>query len=377
VKNILAVVGTRPEVVKMAPLVHELARREGVAVRLVSTGQHREMTGRLLEEFDLTVDCDLGVMRADQELAGLTARLIEGLSSTIAATRPEAVLVQGDTTTVLAAGLAASYSRVPLGHVEAGLRSHDDSAPWPEEMNRRLTDSVSRWCFAPTEEARSNLLREGVDPARVHVTGNTVIDALFWMGKRIRENPPTMSAELERAIGERRAILITGHRRESFGAVFEGLCRAMRRIADAHDDVILIYPVHLNPHVREPVETILRGHERILLLEPLAYDQFVWLLGRCHLVLTDSGGVQEEAPALGKPVVIMRETSERPEGVASGNAILAGTDEELIVAAVSGLLTSEQAYRQRAQVALPYGDGRAASRIVDILLSDDGIGGGS
>lgn len=371
-KNVLAVVGTRPEVVKMAPVVRELARREDATVRLVSTGQHREMTARLLEEFDLAVDHDLGVMREDQALPALTARLIEGLSSTFAESRPDAVLVQGDTTTVLAAGLAAFYEGIPLGHVEAGLRSHDDTAPWPEEMNRRLTDSLSRWCFAPTAGARDNLLREGIDPARVHVTGNTVIDALFWMRDRIENHPPVIAAELERTIGDRRAILVTGHRRESFGPVFDGLCRAMRRIAETHDDVVLIYPVHLNPRVRAPVEKILRGHDRILLLEPLAYDQFVWLLAQCLLVLTDSGGVQEEAPALGKPVVVMRDKSERPEGVAAGNAILAGTDESAIVAAVSRLLRSEQAYRERARVALPYGDGQAAGRIVDALLSVDG-----
>lgn len=371
-KRIVVVVGTRPEVIKMAPLVHELRRRDGVETLLVATGQHREMSAQSLACFDLVADRDLGVMSEDQALAPLTGLLIEKLTETIRDLRPDALLVQGDTTTVLAAGLAAFYERVGLGHVEAGLRSHDYSQPWPEEMNRRLTDCVATWCFAPTETARENLLREGVDPRRVHVTGNTVIDALLWMRDRVARDPPAVPPQVTDFIHRRRLVLITGHRRESFGPVFDGLCRAMRRIAAGHRDVALLYPVHLNPRVREPVGRILDGEERILLLEPLPYDQFVWLLSKSHLVLTDSGGVQEEAPALGKPVVVMRDKSERPEGVETGNAVIAGTDEESIVEEVDRLLDSDEAYRARAQVALPYGDGRAAGRITDILLSAGG-----
>jgi UDP-N-acetylglucosamine 2-epimerase (non-hydrolysing) len=377
VRRIVAVVGTRPEVVKMAPLVHELRRRERLETRLVSTGQHLDMSAQMLTCFGLAADRELEVMRPDQALPSLTARLIESLTEVIRDLRPDAVLVQGDTTTVLAAGLAAFYERVPLGHVEAGLRSHDDRAPWPEEMNRRVTDSLSRWCFAPTDQARENLLREGVDPRRVHVTGNTVIDALFWMRERVDREPPPIADEVGEFVGDRRLVLITGHRRESFGPVFEGLCRAVRRIADEHPDTALIYPVHLNPRVREPVGQVLGGHDRILLLEPLPYDQFVWLLSKSYLVLTDSGGVQEEAPALGKPVVVMRERSERPEGVETGNAVIVGTGEREICDEARRLLGSERAHGARSRVALPYGDGHAARRIADILLSAQGSDEGS
>ena len=368
-RRIAVIVGTRPEVIKMAPLVHELRRRESLSVTLVSTGQHREMTAQAMGCFDLVADRDLDVMVPDQGLASLTSRLVERLAGTLRELRPDALLAQGDTTTVLAAGLAAFYERVPFGHVEAGLRSHDFTAPWPEEMNRRLTDTLAAWCFAPTEESKQNLLREGVDPASVHVTGNTVIDALLWMRERVEREPPPLDPEIERALAERRLVLVTGHRRESFGPVFEGLCRAMRRVVEHYPDVALVYPVHLNPNVREPVRRVLEDHDRILLTEPLTYDRFVRLLAGCTLVLTDSGGVQEEAPALGKPVVVMRDNSERPEGVASGNAVIAGTDEERIFAEVGRLLDSESAYRERSRVAMPYGDGRAAARIVEILLS--------
>ena len=368
-KSVVVVVGTRPEVIKMAPLVHELRRRAEIHTSLVSTGQHRDLAAQSLASLELRFDRDLAVMREDQALAPLTGLLIERLTQTIQELQPDAVLVQGDTTTVLAAALASFYERVPLGHVEAGLRSHDDSSPWPEEMNRRLTDSLATWCFAPTPQARENLLREGIDSRRIHVTGNTVIDALLWMRERLEHRPPPVSPEVVEFIEGRPVVLVTGHRRESFGPVFEGLCRAMLRIVEQHPEVALVYPVHLNPNVRRPVQRLLGGQDRILLLEPLPYDQFVWLQSKCRLILTDSGGVQEEAPALGKPVVVMRENSERPEGVETGNAVVAGTEEGAIFDAVSTLLTSEAAYRERARVAMPYGDGRAAERIVKILLS--------
>jgi len=370
VKSVVVVVGTRPEVIKMAPLVQELRRHPEVETSLVSTGQHRDMSAQAFASFELTVDRDLALMREDQALGPLTGRLIERLTETIETLRPDAVLVQGDTTTVLAAGLASFYERVPLAHVEAGLRSHDDASPWPEEMNRRLTDSLATWCFAPTQQARENLLREGIDSRRIHVTGNTVIDALLWMRERLERHRAPVSREIVEFIDGRPMVLVTGHRRESFGPVFEGLCRAMLRIVEEHPEVVLVYPVHLNPKVRRPVQELLAQQDRILLLEPLPYDQFVWLLSSCRLVLTDSGGVQEEAPALGKPVVVMRDHSERPEGVEAGNAVIAGTEENAIFDEVSTLLTSDETYRERARVALPYGDGHAARRIVEILLSN-------
>lgn len=367
-KRIVVVVGTRPEVVKMAPLVRELGRHRAVETQLLSTGQHLDMSAQMLDCFGLSADLELAVMRPNQALASLTSRLLEGVTGAIRDLRPDVLLVQGDTTTVLAASLAAYYERVAVGHVEAGLRSHDDSAPWPEEMNRRVADSLATWCFAPTEQARDNLLREGIDPGRIHVTGNTVIDALLWMRERVEREPPAIAGEIGGLLQGRRLVLVTGHRRESFGPTFEGLCRAMRRIADEHADVVLVYPVHLNPRVREPVHEILGEHERVLLLDPLPYDAFVWLLSASHLVLTDSGGVQEEAPAFGKPVVVMRETSERPEGVETGNAVIAGVEEGAIFNEVHRLLGSAQAYAERSRVALPYGDGQAARKIVEVLL---------
>lgn len=354
----------------MAPLIHEFSERPEVEAQLVTTGQHREMTAQLVRQFNLKPLRDLDLMREQQALPPLTARLIEGISETLAELEPDVVLAQGDTTTVFATALAAFYAGIPLGHVEAGLRSHDMQSPWPEEMNRRLVAPLARWCFAPTERARENLLHEGIADERIHVTGNTVIDALLWMRERVRRQPPAKAAALAKRIGERRLVLVTGHRRESFGDTFEGMCRAMRRVVEAHEDVLLAYPVHLNPNVRRPVEAILAGHPRIALLEPMPYDAFVWLLDRSHLVMTDSGGVQEEAPALGKPVVVMRETSERPEAVESGNSVIAGTSEEAIFAAADGLLGSEALYARRARVSMPFGDGHAARRIADILVAE-------
>lgn len=365
--KIMLIVGTRPEVIKMAPLLRELQRRGDSRTLLISTGQHRDMSAQALASFELTPDRDLGVMREDQELPALTAMLLEALARTIREDRPDIVLVQGDTTTVLAGALAAFYERVPLGHVEAGLRSHDDGAPWPEEMNRRVADSIARWCFAPTEGARRNLLGEGIPDQRIFVTGNTVIDALLWMHERVRRRAPELPPGLREFIANRRTVLVTGHRRESFGPILEGLCHAMARIAEQHPDVALVYPVHLNPRVLGPVHRLLGGRERILLLDPLSYDAFVWLMDRSHVVLTDSGGVQEEAPALGKPVVVMRERSERPEGVEAGNARVVGTQQERIYEEVHRLLTSDQEYRARAKVTRPYGDGFAAGRIADVL----------
>ena len=363
----MVLVGTRPEVVKMAPVVMELHRRSDFACLLVSTGQHREMLAQALAVFDLEPDEDLKVMREDQQLPELTARLVEGLAGMIRKHRPDAVLVQGDTTTVLAGTLAAFYERVAVGHVEAGLRTGDFDAPWPEEMNRCLADRIATWCFAPTDVARDNLLREGVPSERVFVTGNTVIDALLWVRAKVRDTAPALPDDLAEFVARHRTILVTAHRRESFGEAFERMCRAMLRIVERWDDVALLYPVHLNPNVREPVNRMLAGHDRIRLIEPLAYEPFVWLMDHSTFVLTDSGGVQEEAPSLGKPVLVMREVTERPEGVASGTARLVGTETDRILTEVTLLLDDADEYARRAQIANPYGDGQAAKRIVDVL----------
>jgi len=355
--TVLAVMGTRPEAIKLAPVVRALGSMRDISVRIVATGQHREMLRQVLTVFDLAPDHDLDVMEPDQTLAGLTSRLLSGLDRVLGVEAPGLVLVQGDTTTAFAAALAAFYRGIPVGHVEAGLRTDNPRAPFPEELNRRMVGKLATWHFAPAETAREALLREGVSEESVVVTGNTVIDALYEV---LATAAPCLA--LGPAPG-RRLVLVTAHRRESFGAPFEALCRAIRRIADLHPDVEVWYPVHLNPKVREPVERILSDHARIRLLGPLDYVSFSHLLARSHLLLTDSGGIQEEAPALGKPVLVMRETTERPEAVAAGVAELVGTDEERIVARASRLLSDAVAYRSMARGVSPYGDGLAARRI--------------
>jgi UDP-N-acetylglucosamine 2-epimerase (non-hydrolysing) len=366
-KRVMVLVGTRPEAVKMAPVVMELRRRDGFECLLVSTGQHREMLTQTLDVFGLVPDEDLRVMRENQDLAGLTARLLEGLAATFRSRRPDVVLAQGDTTSVLAGAIAAFYERIPLGHVEAGLRTHDFDAPWPEEMNRCLADRISRWCFAPTDTAKRNLLAEGVSEDRVFVTGNTVIDALLWVRDKVRRSPPELPAEIRDAATRGRMVLVTAHRRESFGEGFERICRAMLRIVEQFPDVTLVYPVHLNPNVQEPVRRLLGGHERIRLIAPMSYEPFVWLMDRSAIILTDSGGVQEEAPGLGKPVLVMRDTTERPEGVDAGTARLVGTDVDRIAGEAAALLGDRAEYERRSKIANPYGDGKSAPRIVDVL----------
>ncbi len=375
VARVMVLVGTRPEVVKMAPVVTALRRRAEFDCLLVSTGQHREMLAQALGVFELVPDSDLQVMRANQDLAGLTARLVEGLDENYKRLKPDVVLVQGDTTTVLAGTLAAFYRRIPVGHVEAGLRTHDFNAPWPEEMNRVLADRAATWCFAPTELSRRNLLAEGVPSDRVTVTGNTVIDALLWVREKVRGRTPELPDGIADFAASHRTILVTAHRRESFGEGFERMCRAMLTIVERFPDAGIIYPVHLNPNVREPVGRLLGGHPRIRLVEPLAYEPFVWLMDRAVFALTDSGGVQEEAPSLGKPVLVMRDTTERPEGVEAGTARLVGTSVERIVEESSRLLSDPAEYARRAKIANPYGDGRAAERIAQTL--SEALGGSS
>lgn len=362
-KRILAVVGTRPEAIKMAPVIRALRSEPWAEVRVLATAQHRQMLDQVLDAFAIVPDVDLDIMAPNQTLPELTSRLLSRLDEVFARERPDAVLIQGDTTTVMTAAMAAFYRHIAVGHVEAGLRTGDLQNPFPEEMNRIVAGRLSRWHFAPTAGARDNLLREGFDPASVHVTGNTVIDALLDVVQR--EVP--LPFEVPEG---RRMLLVTAHRRENFGAPFREVCEAVRDIADRHADVHVVYPVHPNPNVSGPAHEILSGHARIVLCPPLDYLPFVAAMKRAHLILTDSGGVQEEAPALGKPVLVMRQETERPEAVEAGVVKLVGPVREAIVAEASRLLDDPEAYARMARGVSPYGDGRAAGRIVDILGRD-------
>lgn len=362
-KRILAVVGTRPEAIKMAPVIRALQSAPWAEARVLATAQHRQMLDQVLEAFGIAPDIDLDIMTPGQSLPELTARLLSRLDEVFARERPDAILIQGDTTTVMTAALAAFYRRIPVGHVEAGLRTGDLQNPFPEEMNRIVAGRLSRWHFAPTAGSRDNLLREGFDPAAIHVTGNTVIDALLEV---VRRDVP-MAVEVPAG---RRMLLVTAHRRENFGAPFREVCEAVRELADRHQDLHVVYPVHPNPNVSGPAHEILSGHERISLCAPLDYLPFVAAMKRAHLILTDSGGVQEEAPALGKPVLVMRRETERPEAVEAGVVRLVGPVRANIVAEASRLLGDDRAYAAMAKGVSPYGDGRAAARIVDILRRD-------
>jgi len=366
-KKITLIFGTRPEAIKLCPLVHELRKHPEFDVKVCVTAQHREMLDQVLQVFEITPDADLDLMTPGQGLPGFTARAITAVSEYLEQEKPDRVIVQGDTTTTFCAALAAYYLKIPVAHVEAGLRTGDRNAPFPEEINRRLTTHLADLHFAPTPAARDHLLREGIPPESVHVTGNTVIDALLWVRDKIRRQPPPLPAGLEAALEGKRVVLVTGHRRESFGAPFEAICCAIADVADRFPDVAVVYPVHLNPNVQEPVRRILGGRDRVHLLEPLPYEPFVWLMDRAYLVLTDSGGVQEEAPSLGKPVLVMREVTERPEGIIAGGAALMGMTREGISAGVVRLLTDETVYARMSEARNPYGDGHACSSIVKYL----------
>jgi len=365
--KVLTLIGTRPEAVKLAPVLHELNRRSGVASQVCVTGQHRELLDPFLKLFEIRPDVNLDVMTPDQTLCALTARLLEGLDGVLAKLKPDWILVQGDTTTVLAGALSGYYHNVNIGHVEAGLRSRDLRQPFPEEGNRLLADHLSTLLFAPTERAKAALLGEGVLEQRVHVTGNTVIDALNWMRERLpkQPNPEWKLPELD---PRRHLILVTGHRRESFGQGLEQICKGLKLIVQRHKNVEIVYPLHPNPNVLKPVNKLLGGQARVHLIEPLGYAAFVYLLKQARIALTDSGGVQEEAPALNVPVLVMRNVTERPEGVEAGVARLTGTDACAISDAVGYLLHNRFAYQRMRAAANPYGDGQAARRIVDLLL---------
>jgi len=378
-RTVALIVGTRPEVIKMAPVYFALRASTRLRPVLVATAQHRQMLDQALAAFDLKADHDLDLMRPGQTLPELTGRVVSAVCGWLDRHHPDVVLVQGDTTTVLGSALAAFYSGIPVGHVEAGLRTGSLRAPFPEEMNRRVTSTLARWHFCPTEGARANLLREGVDPAHCHVTGNTVVDALLGARERSRLAPaelPAFAARLGLPAGfaERHLVpggapwvLVTGHRRESFGEGFERICQSLLRLTADHPALGVVYPAHLNPQVQAPVRRLLQGNPRIALLPPADYLDFIRLLDRATFVLTDSGGVQEEAPSLGKPVLVLRDDTERPEGVAAGTCVLVGTDPARIAAEAARLLRDPAEYARRAALRNPYGDGAAAGRIREIL----------
>lgn len=369
--RVLTVFGTRPEAIKMAPLVLGLAADQRFESVVCITAQHREMLDQVINLFAIRPDYDLNVMRPGNDLYGVTSDILVALRDVLAEVKPDIVLVHGDTATTLAATLAAYYARVPVGHVEAGLRTGNLYSPWPEEGNRRVTGALAALHFAPTGNARDSLLREGIAGERIAVTGNTVVDALLQVVGQIEADTALQQAMTERfsfLAPERRVVLVTGHRRESFGDGFERICHALRRIADRFSDVDIVYPMHLNPNVREPVQRVLGGGGgNIHLIEPLDYLPFIWLMTRSTVIVTDSGGIQEEAPSLGKPVLVMRDTTERPEAVTAGTVRLVGTDIELIVAEVTRLLTDKAAYDEMSFAHNPYGDGKATQRILDAL----------
>jgi UDP-N-acetylglucosamine 2-epimerase (non-hydrolysing) len=370
--RLLFVFGTRPEAIKLAPVIRELQARPGFDCRICATGQHREILAQFLDLFELRPDWNLGVMRPNQDLAYLTGAVLSGVSGVLDGWRPDRVIVQGDTTSTFAGALAAFYHRVPVAHVEAGLRTGDIYAPWPEEVNRALVGRIADLHLAPTERARTALLAEGVADHRILVTGNTGIDALLWMARRLHERPE-LQARAQAVLGERfademrrrRLVLMTGHRRESFDGGLARIAKAIGRIAQ-RPDVAVVFPVHPNPNVRRAFEP-LAGCPTIRLVEPVDYPELVYLLQRCHFVVTDSGGIQEEAPSFGKPVLVTRETTERPEAMELGLAKLVGTDDGLLYRSMWALLDDEAAYRQMSRVANPYGDGHASQRIADRL----------
>ncbi len=368
--------GTRPEAIKMAPLILGMKNMAEFEVNVCVTGQHREMLDQVLDVFEIIPDVDIALMEDNQTLASLTSRAIKSIASYLDCYKPDLVLVQGDTTTAFCASLSAFYNMIPVGHVEAGLRTYNKFSPFPEEINRVMITHIADYHFAPTQSSKNSLVRENVDESRIFVTGNTVIDALNIAVEKVRQKSsliPGLPDELFSNDGDRKLVLITGHRRESFGDGFKNICEAVSRLANSSPEVVYVYPVHLNPNVREIVFNMLKGYKNIYLIEPLSYLPFVSLLDRCSLILTDSGGIQEEAPSLGKPVLVMRDTTERPEGVEVGTAKLVGTDPNKIVREVSELLTNELAYKDMANKHNPYGDGKATDRIIKAIKDCEDI----
>lgn len=378
--KLLVVFGTRPEAIKMAPVVMELKRLEaegyGFETRVCVTAQHREMLDQVLELFGIRPDIDLDIMSPNQDLFDITSRVLTGVGGVLSREQPDMVFVHGDTTTTFAAALAAYYHQIPVAHVEAGLRTLNKYSPFPEEMNRHLTGVITDVHFAPTETAKKALVKENISPDQIVITGNTVIDALLFTVRQL-ENNAARHEEYKTAFGflkslhsDRKMILMTGHRRESFGGGFENICSAIASLADSRPDVEFVYPVHLNPNVREPVYRLVGGKKNVHLLSPIDYEPFVFLMRHAHIILTDSGGIQEEAPSLGKPVIVMREITERPEAVEAGTVKLVGTETGRIVSEISELLDDAKAYERMSVAHNPYGDGLAAKRISDYLLNE-------
>ncbi len=381
-KTIMSVFGTRPEAIKMAPLVKELAKHTDRFRSVVCvTGQHRQMLDQVLRIFDIQPDYDLDIMQQGQDLYDVTSRVLLGMRDVLRRARPDIVLVHGDTTTSTAAALAAFYEQIPVGHVEAGLRTHDIYSPWPEEMNRQITGRIATYHFSPTPLSRANLTAEGVADEKIVVTGNTVIDALYMVVDKIKSDE-SLDAELGKVLREagydparlsdaRRMVLITGHRRENFGEGFINMCRAIKHLTERYPEVDFVYPMHLNPNVRKPIHEVfgedLTNLGNMFFIEPLEYLSFVYLMEKADVVLTDSGGIQEEAPGLGKPVLVMRDTTERPEALSAGTVRLVGTDYDRIVGEVSRLLDDESAYETMSRAVNPYGDGKACGRIIEAL----------
>lgn len=380
--KVMLVFGTRPEAIKMAPLVKEFQKQEDTFQTIVCvTGQHRQMLDQVLQLFDIVPDYDLNIMKQGQDLYDVTARVLTGLRDVLQEARPDVVLVHGDTTTSTAAALAAFYQQIPVGHVEAGLRTHNIYSPWPEEMNRQLTGRIATWHFAPTALSRENLLREAVADDHIVVTGNTVIDALYWVVNKIKTDAALNDElgnlleqagyDVHRLDNGRKLVLITGHRRENFGDGFIHMCTAIRDLTQKYPDVDFVYPMHLNPNVRKPIHEVfgedLTGLGNMFFIEPLEYLSFVYLMEKAAIVLTDSGGIQEEAPGLGKPVLVMRDTTERPEALEAGTVKLVGTDYAKIVGEVSTLLEDAAAYERMSKAVNPYGDGLACSRVVGYI----------
>lgn len=367
IKNLI-VFGTRPEAIKMAPLVKAFQKKGGFETKVCVTAQHREMLDQVLEFFGITPDFDLDLMKPNQNLYSLTAEIITGLKSVLEDFDPHYVYVHGDTTTTMASSIAAFYSGAKVCHVEAGLRTHNKRSPFPEEINRQIAGRVCDYHFAPTSASRKNLLSENIESANILVTGNTVIDALFDSSERVKDLDNAEISLLKDIVDPaKKLVLVTGHRRENHGQGFINICESLKEIAENNGDVQIIYPVHLNPNVKKPVYEILSGVDNIRLIDPLAYPAFVWLMNQSYLIITDSGGVQEEAPSLGKPVLVMRDTTERPEAVDAGTVILVGTDKTKIVAEAQGLLTNSARYQRMTALHNPYGDGKACERIVEFI----------
>lgn len=380
--KIMLVFGTRPEAIKMAPVVKEFQKHPELFETIVCvSGQHRQMLDQVLELFEIKPDYDLDIMKPGQDLYDVTSKVLLGMRDVLDQAKPDIVLVHGDTTTSTAAALAAFYAQIPVGHVEAGLRTHNIYSPWPEEINRQLTGRIASYNFSPTPLSRKNLLEENIEDSKILVTGNTVIDALHWVVDKINGDPElqkTLSDELKdsgydvaRLQNGRKLVLITGHRRENFGDGFISICKAIKTLAEKYPDVDFVYPMHLNPNVRQPIHEIfgenLNRYKNLFFIEPLEYPAFVYIMEKAYLVLTDSGGIQEEAPGLGKPVLVMRDTTERPEALEAGTVKLVGTDYQKIVSEVSALIDDKDYYTSMAEAVNPYGDGRASSRIVDHL----------